>query len=183
MSDMHRVTYTNLAPGTYILKVKATNSDGYAGTEEASLKIVILPPFWMTPWAYIVYALLIVGVVSFSLYAVQRRERNKFRIRQIEEDAKKREELSQMKFRFFTNVSHELRTPLTLIISPMESMMKEITDEKLHGKLQLMYRNAQRLLNLVNQLLDFRKNEMAGLHLTLSRGILWRMCVASVLLS
>ena len=170
MSDMHRVTYTNLAPGTYILKVKATNSDGYAGTEEASLKIVILPPFWMTPWAYIVYALLIVGVVSFSLYAVQRRERNKFRIRQIEEDAKKREELSQMKFRFFTNVSHELRTPLTLIISPMESMMKEIADEKLHGKLQLMYRNAQRLLNLVNQLLDFRKNEMAGLHLTLSEG-------------
>ena len=167
---MHRVTYTNLAPGTYILKVKATNSDGYAGTEEASLKIVILPPFWMTPWAYIVYALLIVGVVSFSLYAVQRRERNKFRIRQIEEDAKKREELSQMKFRFFTNVSHELRTPLTLIISPMESMMKEITDEKLHGKLQLMYRNAQRLLNLVNQLLDFRKNEMTGLHLTLSEG-------------
>lgn len=83
----------------------------------------------------------------------------------------------------FTNVSHELRTPLTLIISPMESMMKEITDEKLHGKLQLMYRNAQRLLNLVNQLLDFRKNEMAGLHLTLSEGILWRMCVASVLLS
>ena len=53
MADMHRVTYTNLAPGTYILKVKATNSDGYAGTEEASLKIVILPPFWMTPWAYI----------------------------------------------------------------------------------------------------------------------------------
>ena len=167
---MHRVTYTNLAPGTYILRVKATNSDGYAGTEEASLKIVILPPFWMTPWAYIVYALLIVGVVFFSLYVVQRRERNKFRIRQIEEDAKKKEELSQMKFRFFTNVSHELRTPLTLIISPMESMMKEITDEKLHGKLQLMYRNAQRLLNLVNQLLDFRKNEMAGLHLTLSEG-------------
>ncbi|WP_289188343.1 ATP-binding protein, partial [uncultured Bacteroides sp.] len=154
----------------YTLRVKATNSDGYAGTEEASLKIVILPPFWMTPWAYIVYALLVVGVIFFSLYAVQRRERNRFKIRQIEEDAKKREELSQMKFRFFTNVSHDLRTPLTLIISPMESMMKEITDEKLHGKLQLMYRNAQRLLNLVNQLLDFRKNEMAGLHLTLSEG-------------
>lgn len=170
MSDMHRVTYTNLAPGTYTLRVKATNSDGYAGTEEAFLKIVILPPLWMTPWAYIVYALLIVGVVFFSLYAIQRRERNKFRIRQIEEDAKKKEELSQMKFRFFTNVSHELRTPLTLIISPMEGMMKEITDEKLHGKLQLMYRNAQRLLNLVNQLLDFRKNEMAGLHLALSEG-------------
>ena len=92
MSDMHRVTYTNLAPGTYTLRVKATNSDGYAGTEEASLKIVILPPFWMTPWAYIVYVLLIIGGIFFSLYTVQRRERNKFRIRQIEEDAKKREE-------------------------------------------------------------------------------------------
>ena len=80
-----------------------------------------------------------------------------------------------MKFRFFTNVSHELRTPLTLIISPMESMMKEITDEKLHGKLQLMYRNAQRLLNLVNQWQDCIS--------LCPRGILWRMCVASVLLS
>ena len=61
--------------------------------------------------------------------------------------------------------------------------MKGDYGRKLHGKLQLMYRNAQRLLNLVNQLLDFRKNEMAGLHLTCPRGILWRMCVASVLLS
>ncbi|MDE6347498.1 MAG: helix-turn-helix domain-containing protein [Bacteroides sp.] len=169
-SDMHRVTYTNLAPGTYTLRVKATNSDGYAGAEEACLKIVILPPFWLTMWAYIVYALLIVGAIVFSIYLVHRREHNKFKLRQLEEDAKKKEELSQMKFRFFTNVSHELRTPLTLIISPMEGMMQEVTDEKLRGKLQLMYRNAQRLLNLVNQLLDFRKNEMAGLHLTLSEG-------------
>lgn len=168
--DMHRVTYTNLAPGTYELKVKATNSDGYAGNEEASLKIVILPPWWLTPWAYVAYALLIVCAIFFSLFTVQRRERNKFRIRQMEEDTKKKEELSQMKFRFFTNVSHELRTPLTLIISPLESMMKETTDEKLRAKLQLMFRNAQRLLHLVNQLLDFRKNEMAGLHLTLSEG-------------
>lgn len=170
MSDMHRVTYTNLAPGTYTLRVKATGSDGYAGTEESCLKIVILPPFWMTAWAYLIYALLIVGAVILAFYVVHRREHNKFKLRQMEEDAKKKEELNQLKFRFFTNVSHELRTPLTLIISPLESMMKEVPDEKLHGKLQLMYRNAQRLLNLVNQLLDFRKNEMAGLHLTLSEG-------------
>ena len=170
MSDMHRVTYTNLAPGTYILKVKATNSDGYAGTEEASLKIVILPPFWMTPWAYVLYVLLLAGIILFVFYSVRRRERNKFKIRQIEEDAKKKDELNQMKFRFFTNVSHELRTPLTLIISPLEGMMKEMTDEKLQNKLQLMHRNAVRLLNLVNQLLDFRKNEMSGMHLSLSEG-------------
>lgn len=169
-ADMHRVTYTNLAPGTYTLKVKATNSDGYAGTEEASLKIVILPPFWMTPWAYVCYVLLIISAVCLSLYTVQRRERNKFKIRQMEQDARKNEEVNQMKFRFFTNVSHELRTPLTLIISPLESLMKDATDEKRLDKLKLMHRNALRLLTLVNQLLDFRKNEVAGLHLSLSEG-------------
>lgn len=169
-SDMHRVTYTNLAPGTYTLRVKATNSDGYAGTEEAGLKIVILPPFWLTPWAYVCYALLLVGALFLSFCAVQRRERNKFRLHQMEQDARKNEEVNQMKFRFFTNVSHELRTPLTLIISPLESMIKETKDEKQSDKLKMMHRNALRLLNLVNQLLDFRKNEMAGLHLTLSEG-------------
>lgn len=169
-ADMHRVTYTNLAPGTYTLRVRAVNSDGYKGIDEACLKIVILPPFWMTPWAYVLYVLLLAGIILFVFYSVRRRERNKFKIRQIEEDAKKKDELNQMKFRFFTNVSHELRTPLTLIISPLEGMMKEMTDEKLQNKLQLMHRNAVRLLNLVNQLLDFRKNEMSGMHLSLSEG-------------
>ena len=170
MADQHRVTYTNLAPGSYLLKVKATNSDGYAGTEEATLKIVILPPFWMTPWAYACYIFLLIGGLFLAFYAVQRRERNKFKIRQMEQDAQRAEEVNQMKFRFFTNVSHELRTPLTLIISPLEGMIKETKEEKQLDKLNLMHRNALRLLNLVNQLLDFRKNEMAGLHLSLSEG-------------
>jgi len=169
-ADMHRVTYTNLAPGTYTLKVKAVNSDGYAGTEEASLKIVIRPPFWMTSWAYALYALLLIGVLMLARNALLRRERNKFRIQQMEREAERNEEVNQMKFRFFTNVSHELRTPLTLIISPLEGMIKETGDEKKLGQLKLMHRNALRLLNLVNQLLDFRKNEVAGLHLDLSEG-------------
>ena len=170
MADQHRVTYTNLAPGSYLLKVKATNSDGYAVTEEATLKIVILPPFWMTPWAYACYIFLLIGGLFLAFYAVQRRERNKFKIRQMEQDAQRAEEVNQMKFRFFTNVSHELRTPLTLIISPLEGMIKETKEAKQLDKLNLMHRNALRLLNLVNQLLDFRKNEMAGLHLSLSEG-------------
>lgn len=124
----------------------------------------------MTPWAYTCYVLLLLGSLFLAFYTVQRRERNKFKIRQMERDAKKNEEVNQMKFRFFTNVSHELRTPLTLIISPLESMMKETADEKWQDKLGMIHRNALRLLNLVNQLLDFRKNEMAGLHLTLSEG-------------
>ena len=169
-ADMRQVTYTNLAPGSYLLRVKAVNSDGYAGTEEAKLKIVIRPPFWRTTWAYVLYALLFVGALFFAFVTVKRRERNKWRIRQIEEDAKRTDELNQMKFRFFTNVSHELRTPLTLIISPLEGMIKTTTDEATVSKLKLMHRNALRLLYLVNQLLDFRKNEMAGLHLDLSEG-------------
>lgn len=169
-ADMHRVTYTNLAPGTYMLKVKAVNSDGYAGAEEASLKIVIRPPFWMTSWAYVIYVLLLVGVLILARNEVLRRERNKFKIQQMEHEAERNEEVNQMKFRFFTNVSHELRTPLTLIISPLESMIKETKDDRKLGQLKLMHRNASRLLNLVNQLLDFRKNEVAGLHLSLSEG-------------
>ena len=170
LPQMRQVTYTNLAPGTYLLRVKAVNSDGYAGTEEAHLKIIIRPPFWMTPWAYACYAVLVAGCLFWVFLLVKRRERNKWRMRQIEEDAKRAEELNQMKFRFFTNVSHELRTPLTLILSPLEGMIKETTDEKIAGRLKMMHRNALRLLNLVNQLLDFRKNEMAGLHLNLSEG-------------
>ncbi len=169
-SDMRRATYTNLAPGTYTLKVKAVNSDGFAGTEEAGLRIVILPPFWQTTWAYILYVLLIVGAVFLTVNAVKRKERHKFRIRQMEQDARKMEEVNQMKFRFFTNVSHELRTPLTLIISPLESMMKEVADDKQLQRLTLVHRNALRLLNLVNQLLDFRKSEVAGLHLSPAEG-------------
>ena len=79
-------------------------------------------------------------------------------MQQIEQEAARKEEINQMKFRFFTNISHELRTPLTLIIAPLEELLKKTAeDESQRNVLQLMYRNAQRLLMLVNQLLDFRK--------------------------
>ena len=88
-----------------------------------------------------------------------KREREKFRMQQIEQEAARKEEINQMKFRFFTNISHELRTPLTLIIAPLEELLKKTAeDESQRNVLQLMYRNAQRLLMLVNQLLDFRKS-------------------------
>lgn len=168
--NLHRVTYTNLAPGTYWLRVKAANSDGVCSGEEARLKVVIRPPFWLTPWAYLLYALLLAALLLLAYRLVKRRERNRYRLRQIAEDARRHEELNQMKFRFFTNVSHELRTPLTLIISPLESLIRQTADAATAQKLQMINRNAQRLLNLVNQLLDFRKNEMAGARLSLSEG-------------
>ena len=159
---VHNVTFTNLAPGKYVLRVKAINSDGYVGIKEATLGIVVNPPFWMSWWAYLLYAAGLVVVLFLARYRMLKREREKFHLQQIE--------INNMKFRFFTNVSHELRTPLTLIISPLEGMLKETTDELQSTRLQLMYRNAQRLLHLVNQLLDFRKGEMSTHQLSLSEG-------------
>ena len=167
---VHNVTFTNLAPGKYVLRVKAINSDGYVGIKEATLGIVVNPPFWMSWWAYLLYAAGLVVVLFLARYRMLKREREKFHLQQIENEVAKNEEINNMKFRFFTNVSHELRTPLTLIISPLEGMLKETTDELQSTRLQLMYRNAQRLLHLVNQLLDFRKGEMSTLQLSLSEG-------------
>ncbi len=167
---VHNVTFTNLAPGKYVLRVKAINSDGYVGMKEAMLGIVVNPPFWMSWWAYLLYAIGLVVVFFLARYRMLKREREKFHLQQIENEVAKNEEINNMKFRFFTNVSHELRTPLTLIISPLEGMLKETTDELQSTRLQLMYRNAQRLLHLVNQLLDFRKGEMSTHQLSLSEG-------------
>lgn len=167
---VHNVTFTNLAPGKYVLRVKAINSDGYVGIKEATLGIVVNPPFWMSWWAYLLYAVGLVIVLFLARYRMLKREREKFHLQQIENEVAKNEEINNMKFRFFTNVSHELRTPLTLIISPLEGMLKETTDELQSTRLQLMYRNAQRLLYLVNQLLDFRKGEMSTHQLSLSEG-------------
>ena len=167
---VHNVTFTNLAPGKYVLRVKAINSDGYVGMKEATLGIVVNPPFWMSWWAYLLYAIGLVVVFFLARYRMLKREREKFHLLQIENEVAKNEEINNMKFRFFTNVSHELRTPLTLIISPLEGMLKETTDELQSTRLQLMYRNAQRLLHLVNQLLDFRKGEMSTHQLSLSEG-------------
>ena len=124
----------------------------------------------MSWWAYLLYAVGLVIVLFLARYRMLKREREKFHLQQIENEVAKNEEINNMKFRFFTNVSHELRTPLTLIISPLEGMLKETTDELQSTRLQLMYRNAQRLLHLVNQLLDFRKGEMSTHQLSLSEG-------------
>lgn len=150
--------------------MKAINSDGYVGIKETTLGIVVNPPFWMSWWAYLLYAAGLVVVLFLARYRMLKREREKFHLQQIENEVAKNEEINNMKFRFFTNVSHELRTPLTLIISPLEGMLKETTDELQSTRLQLMYRNAQRLLHLVNQLLDFRKGEMSTHQLSLSEG-------------
>lgn len=167
---VNHVTYTNLSPGNYRLMVKAVNGDGYESEQAAVLPIKVYPSFWGSSWGIALYILIGVGIVFLIVRMVIRRERRHFEQRRREDAIRKQEELNQMKFKFFTNVSHDLRTPLTLIVTPLEEMLKESKDERQTRRLTLMRKNAMRLLTLVNQLLDFRKNEVAGLKLKPSEG-------------
>lgn len=168
--NTRRVTYTNLSPGTYRFMVKAANNDNYWNEEPRILTIIIRPPFWRTGWAYCFYVLVIAGMLYGARRRIIRAERNKVRIHQIEQEAKRNHELDDMKLRFFTNISHELRTPLTLILAPLDKMLHEEKREEVRQKYILMRRNALRLLNLVNQLLDFRKSDVQGHQLNSSKG-------------
>ncbi len=167
---VNHVTYTNLSPGKYSLLVRAINGDGYESSDPAELKIRVFPPFWASTWAMVIYFVLAVAAVWGIIKIVSNQERKRFERKRHEDAMKKQEEINQLKFKFFTNVSHDLRTPLTLIVSPLEEMLKETTDERQTKRLSLMRSNAMRLLTLVNQLLDFRKNEVAGLQLNPSEG-------------
>lgn len=166
----NRVSYTNLSAGTYTLRVKAVNNDGTPSARESVLKIKILPPFYATIWAKIIYAILALCAIVAVYRYIRQRERTIFLRKSKEERSKKQEEINQLKFKFFTNISHDLRTPLTLILSPVESMLKEEHNEKDTRRLMTVKSNATILMALVNQLLDFRKNEMVGLRLHPSSG-------------
>lgn len=165
---VHSVTYTNLAPGNYTLRVKAANSDGFWSDDSTVLNIHIKPPFWLSPLAYIFYLFLLMSILLYARYTIIRNEKQKFKVKQIELEAQRKHEIDDMKLRFFTNVSHELRTPLTLIISPLENMMKTVEDDPQKKQLSLIHKNAIRLLNMVNQLLDFRKSDVNEHALNLS---------------
>lgn len=169
-TGMHHATYTNLPPGSYTFAVSAINSDGVESAQPSKIKIIIAAPWWATWWARLFYALATILLITGIVFVFHKRSIAKLRQRQQEEIAKKTDELNQLKFKFFTNVSHELRTPLTLILSPVESMLKENPEDKALRRLNTIKTNANRLLYLVNQLLDFRKNEMAGLTLHISEG-------------
>ncbi|NDV95121.1 hybrid sensor histidine kinase/response regulator [Dysgonomonas sp. 521] len=169
-TDVNNLTYTNLAPGEYTLKVKAINSDGFSNHEISELKIVIEPPFWASPIAYIIYIIIVIGILLLARRQILRNERDKFKLVQIEQEAQQKHEIDDMKLRFFTNISHELRTPLTLIISPLENVIKQTANGDQKNKLEMVHRNAMRLLGMVNQLLDFRKSDVKGHQINPAQG-------------
>lgn len=160
------VTYSNLGYGDYVFKVKASNSDGVWNEQETSLHLSILPPFYLSGWAYCFYVLFFMGcLVCVIFYFKRRNYRKQHRQMEMLEQEKERE-VYHAKIDFFTNVAHEIRTPLTLIKGPLENIiLKKEVDSETKEDLYIMKQNTERLLNLTNQLLDFRKTETRGFRL------------------
>ncbi|MFX1705577.1 two-component regulator propeller domain-containing protein [Chitinophaga sp. CC14] len=167
---INTASYTNLDPGEYIFHVKASNNDGVWNTKDTTIKIYVRPPFWRTIYAYLFYLSVICALLLYSRYRGITRIRKKFLAEQEKQEIKRVRELDRMKIKFLTNLSHDFRTPISLILGPVEQL---ITDEKTGNrleKLNMIKRNSRRLLNLVNQLLDFRKMEEHELKLQLTKG-------------
>lgn len=163
------ITYSHLPFDTYRLMVKGANSDGLWNPEIRSLEIRVLPPFYLSTAAYVVYILLLLGLICSVFFYFRRRGVEKHRRDMEKFEQEKERELYISKIEFFTNVAHEIRTPLTLIKSPLESVLKEkALPESIKTELEVMDENAERLLALTNQLLDFRKTGNKGFKLNLA---------------
>ena len=144
-------TYTNLPKGDYVFQVKSTNSDGVWVENERSLRITIQPSFWETAWAMAIYILAFLLILFSGVYIL-------FTIYRLKHEVSVEQQVSDIKLRFFTNISHELRTPLTLIAGPVEYVLKNKTlPDDVREQLHVVERNTDRMLRLVNQILDFRK--------------------------
>ena len=141
-------TYANLPHGTYNFLIKVANNDGKWCDEVTSLEIKVLPAWYQTWWAIALFALMIIGVITLVIRFYWERA-----------DKVRQKELQEVKTRFFINISHELRTPLTLIVAPLQDLLDKVTDKWVRSQLEYMKRNTDRLLHLVNQLMDYRRAE------------------------
>ncbi len=165
-----KVYFTDLSPGIYTFKVKAANSNSDWNVKETSLVIEILPPWWSSNWAWVSYAILILLLVSYFTNAYHQRikDKNRRKIEQLE--IAKEKELYEAKIDFFTNVAHEIKTPLTLIKGPLEKVIRKSGDiPEIKDSLRIMEKNTIRLVDLTNQLLDFRQTEIKGFSLTFTK--------------
>lgn len=161
-------SFSNLAAGQYYFSVKVDNGEGRWSEQPATLQITILPPWYYTWWAYLLYlSLIAIGLLIYRKITLSQQElRNTLALEKFKTEKEK--EVTDIKLRFFTNVSHELRTPLTLIMGPLEDLVS--TQGNNHNKLILMHQQTKKLLDLVNQLLEFRKVEAGHISLHASEG-------------
>jgi signal transduction histidine kinase/ligand-binding sensor domain-containing protein len=170
-------TYMNLAPGHYTFTVKSSNNDGVWNTKGAAIKVYVRPPLWRTTFAYTFYILALAGIGFYIRHKSIQNLRRKLVLQQekIMAEQERREvarvhELDQQKIKFLTNLSHEFRTPISLILGPVDNLLAKEHSLQSYRQLDMIKRNGRRLLNLVNQLLDFRKMEEHELQLNKTHG-------------
>ncbi|WP_157781015.1 two-component regulator propeller domain-containing protein [Hymenobacter sedentarius] len=168
---LRTASFANLPPGRYSFEVKASNGEGIWSQKAATMQFDVRAPWYKTGWAYLLYAALVLGGAALyrRIELAQQRLKNRVALEQFQTEKEK--ELTGLKLGFFTNVSHELRTPLTLILGPMEEIIASPGPvANLREKVELMHKQTRKLLDLVNQLLDFRKVETGNVPLRASRG-------------
>jgi len=170
VGNSKKIYFSKLSPGHYVLRIKGSNNDHVWNSRETRLSIEILPPWWATIWAYMVY-LIVAGVVIMILlryYHLAMEEKSKREIETLE--IGKEREIYNAKIDFFTNVAHEIRTPLTLIKLPLDKLMvNKKADTETFESLTMINKNANRLIDLTNQLLDFRKAEAKNFSLNFTK--------------
>lgn len=167
LKNNRRIYYTNLPPGDYTFKVMGANNSGVWNSVGKEIEITIFPPWWLSWWAYLIYIFIIifVGAVIFRYYHLAVSEKNKRQIETIQ--IKTEREIFDAKLSFFTNIAHEIRTPLTLIRLPLEKLLaSKVPNDPWSSSLEMIRKNTDKLINLTNQLLDFRKMEANKLSLT-----------------
>ncbi len=167
--SVREITYTNLDPGSYTLRIMGSNNDGIWNYSGLSIRIIILPPWYRTWWAYILYLIILILIY----FAIKRYEFNKLKIRNELElkklESEKLLEADKVKSDFFANISHEFRTPLTLILEPVAELKDRLPAPKDKRILDMVERNANRLLQLINQLLDLSKLDAGSMKLQVTK--------------
>lgn len=162
-----KVYFTDLSPSEYTFRVRTTNANGEWLNNEARVLIIISPPFWLSPLAYFVYALIVLALIYIGFRAYNQRLKEKNKRKQALFEQEKEKEIYRAKIEFFTNVAHEIRTPLTLIKGPLETVIDEVGEQpRVKKSLKNIERNTERLISLTDQLLDFRQTENQGFTLS-----------------
>ena len=177
--DDNTITFRNVTPGKYTFKIKARlKNGGWNEDNIVPLHIIVNPPFWRAWYAYLFYTLLALILIYFIFRSYKKRlllqnslDIEKKSLEMEKKNRQKEHELNSERLRFYTNIAHELRTPLTLIIGPLEDLKDNRSmPTPFRTKIQTIYRSAVQLLNLINQLMEFRKTETQNRQLTVVKG-------------
>jgi signal transduction histidine kinase/DNA-binding response OmpR family regulator len=174
--NVRTINYNNISEGSYWLRVKSTNAEGVWNTREATIKIIILPPWYRTWWAYLLYGVMAASLLYVYFRYKARQSKLEYEIKVAHLNAEKEKEINEKRHSFFTNISHEFRTPLSLIINPVKDLLRRAGDSDNEKDLNIVYRNARRLLSLVDQLLIFRKADVEADKMTFAKHNFYNLC-------